>query len=119
MEKGGFGCIFYPGINCDGTSDKSMNNATKIQRQEFNSKNESLVGSILKQLPSYPLFFVPVISSCSIDLRKVTTREIKKCKLVKNYKNDYVAMELPFVHETKFIDIVQDKSANEIIMIMN
>jgi len=118
IGEGGFGCIFYPAINCDGTSVKSIHNATKIQRQDFYSNNESFVGSILKQLPSYPLFFLPVISSCSIDLRKVTTSEIKKCKLIKNYKDDYVAMELPFVHETKFIDIIQDKPAKEIIMIM-
>lgn len=118
IGEGGFGCIFYPGIKCNGTTDKVMHNATKIQRQDFNSKNESVVGSILKQLPSYPLFFLPVLSSCSIDLRKVTTREIKKCKLIKNYKDDYVAMNLPFLHETKFIDIIQNKPANEIIMVL-
>jgi len=57
IGEGGFGCVFYPGIKCNGTSDKVMHNATKIQRQDFNSKNESVVGSILKQLPSYSCFF--------------------------------------------------------------
>ena len=31
LSQGGFGCVFYPGVKCDGTSNPDKKVVTKIQ----------------------------------------------------------------------------------------
>ena len=43
LAQGGFGCIYYPGINCNSkpTSDKFV---SKIQKRNQTSENEINIG---------------------------------------------------------------------------
>lgn len=116
LSQGSFGCTFYPGIRC---KDKPMYNyktITKIQVKDKISTNEAYIGSIIRDIPSYTLFFLPVINECPVNLRKISQKEISKCKIIKNYKNKYVAMEVPYVKEIKFVDIIKTKTAKYIIL---
>lgn len=110
-NMGSFGCRFYPEIKGNPT-------ITKIQLRNNKSDNESKIGSIISNIPSYTLFFLPVMNECPINLRKISQKEISKCKIIKSYKHEYVAMEMPYIKSIKFIDIIQTKTAKEIILIL-
>lgn len=116
LSQGSFGCTFYPGISCKGKPVYNDKTITKIQVKDQNSTNEAYIGSIIRDIPSYSLFFLPVINECPINLRKISQKEISKCKIIKNYKNIYVAMEVPYVKEIKFVDMIKTKTAKDIIL---
>jgi len=116
LSQGGFGCTFYPGVTCDSKTVYSDKTITKIQQKNTQSENESTVGSIVRDIPSYALFFLPVINECPIDLRKISQKEISKCKIIKNYKDEYVAMEVPYMKEIRFTDMIKIKTAKDIII---
>ena len=45
LEQGGFGCVYYPGINC--TQGKILNNSkvvTKLVVNDFTADNEIYIG---------------------------------------------------------------------------
>lgn len=116
LSQGSFGCTFYPGINCKGKPMYNDKTITKIQPKDKNSENEMIIGSVIRTIPAYTLFFLPVIHTCSINLRKISQKEISKCKIIKNYKGVYVAMEVPYLKDIPFIDIVKTKTAKDIIL---
>lgn len=116
LSQGSFGCTFYPGVSCDGNPAYNDKTITKIQLKDKNSINEAYIGSIIRDIPSYTLFFLPVINECPINLRKISQKEISKCKIIKNYSNIYVAMEVPYVKEIKFVDMIKTKTAKDIIL---
>ena len=39
LSQGGFGCVYYPGITCNGETDKDKKYVTKLQRRDFNADN--------------------------------------------------------------------------------
>ena len=61
LSQGGFGCVYYPGISCDGRTEKDPNIVTKLQRMDFNAQNEIDIGSKIKEIPNYQLFYIPII----------------------------------------------------------
>ena len=45
LAQGGFGCIYYPGINCDGKSIKEEYKiVSKLQKKNYTSDNEIKIG---------------------------------------------------------------------------
>ena len=40
LSEGGFGCIYYPGISCNGKSLYNKNVVSKLQKNDETSKNE-------------------------------------------------------------------------------
>lgn len=116
LSQGSFGCTFYPGINCKGKPMYNDKTVTKIQEKDKISENETIMGSVIRNIPAYTLFFLPVINTCSINLRKISQKEISKCKIIKNYKGTYIAMEVPYMKHIPFIDIIKFKTAKDIIL---
>ena len=49
LSQGGFGCVFYPGINCDGSSNNDPAIATKVQKRDFNSENEGISPTLINK----------------------------------------------------------------------
>ena len=116
LSQGGFGCVFYPGIKCNGKVSTNDDFATKLQGKSFNSDNEIKIGSLISNHPGYELFFSPVISSCNINIRNATHGDISKCKIVKNFKSKYVAMDMPYIEHITISDIVEKNQASDIIL---
>ena len=46
LAEGGYGCVFAPGINCDGSVMKTKKYVSKIQRYDTSAKNEILIGFV-------------------------------------------------------------------------
>ena len=44
LSEGGYGCVFFPSINCDGSSMKTKKYVSKIQKFDKSAKNEIKIG---------------------------------------------------------------------------
>lgn len=109
ISQGGFGCIFYPGFNCEGKStDKLKNKVSKLQVKDFAAENEVAIGSLIKTIKNYNLYFLPVLSSCPISLASLNKKYIEKCKIVSNDDPDYLLLELPYLKNISFYQLFSD-----------
>ena len=86
ISEGGFGCIFYPSVNCDGSVSKKKEYVSKIQRLNFSAKSEIQIGEKIKSLKGYKSFFAPIISTCPINVKKVKDKDRTKCTVFQNKK---------------------------------
>ena len=100
LSQGGFGCVFYPGINCNGSSSKDPTIATKVQKRDFNSQNEANIGEIITKISGYDMFFLPVIDECSVNIRQASNKSLQKCEVIQDLDEEYVAMDIPFIKQT-------------------
>ena len=110
LSQGGFGCVFYPAFNCSGKVVTSNNIVSKLQLDTFHAHNEVYIGSRIKQIPNYNLYFLPVISSCSIGIGLLNKKYIEKCKIVSNKDPNYLLLELPYVKNISFPELFLDLS---------
>ena len=85
INQGGFGCIFYPSLPCEkeqSKKEKDKEYISKLVEKNFSSKNEIEVGEIVKKIPFYSLYYVPVLENCAANISKVSEKEIKKCNII-------------------------------------
>lgn len=82
ISQGSFGCLFKPAITCDGMIDKSIKYITKIQKNKNNSKQELYIGSIIKNISNFPLYFAPLLDSCEVDIGNYIDSEFQKCDFI-------------------------------------
>jgi serine/threonine protein kinase len=88
IGQGTYGCILYPGFDCNGVPNENMKYLSKIQLNNENTIKENEIGKIIMTIPNYQLYFAPVISSCGINISEMVDNEnIKECDIVKKYKD--------------------------------
>jgi len=116
LSQGGFGCVFYPGINCDGSSNKDPTIATKIQKRNFNSQNETDIGEIISTISGFDMFFLPVVDECAINIRQASNKSLRKCEVIKDLEDEYVAMDMPYVKQTGLHELLQTLSSKDMIL---
>ena len=102
LSQGSYGCVFYPGINCEGKKYSSKNYVTKLQRKGYSSQNEANIGKKIRQLGDYQLFFVPVLTTCPIKLSAIKNKELKHCEIAYDKESDYVLMRLGYIGKCSF-----------------
>ena len=109
LNQGGFGCIFYPGFNCMGKVNKRGSKfVSKLEMNDFNAKNEIHISSLIRQIPNYRLYFLPVVASCSISLAAIDPKYIDKCKIIEKDHDDYLMLELPYLEHISFATLFAD-----------
>ena len=116
LSQGGFGCVFYPGINCDGSSNNDPAIATKVQKRDFNSENEADIGEIVSKISGYEMFFLPVIDECSVNIRKANNNSLQKCEVIQDLEEDYVAMDIPYMKQTELPQMLKTMPAKDMIL---
>jgi len=109
LSEGGYGCVFYPEVSCSGKDTDNRKYISKIQRKDFSAENEIHVGKliikIMKKWIEKPLLnnFAPVLSTCPIDVSKLSIDEEDKCTLFKKEQTtDYVIMKVRYVDQNDF-----------------
>lgn len=117
LSQGGFGCVFYPGIKCNGKPNPSKKIVTKIQVNNFNAKNESNIGEIIETIPNYKVYFLPVVSSCSIDVRKIDKSVISKCEIISK-PSDYIAMDIDYISTVDFTKVLRKVSSKRLLILL-
>lgn len=109
LSQGSYGCVFYPGINCEGKNYSSKKYVTKLQRKGYSSDNEMNISNKIKKLGDYQLFFVPIITSCSIVLSKIGKKNLKDCQILYDEESDYVLMRMRHVESVPFFAYVTNE----------
>jgi serine/threonine protein kinase len=103
ISQGGFGCVYYPGITCEGHSEKDKKVVSKLQKTNFNSRNEVAVGKYIAEIPNYNIYFIPVESECKIDLRSIKgIKTINDCDIIKSATTEYVLMKMKYIKSDTF-----------------
>lgn len=117
LSQGGFGCIYYPGIACHGKPQTNKDFVTKLQKHDETSDNEISFGEKIMTIPNYRLYFLPVVSSCPVNIRSINKKLLEKCEtVIKNIdresnekeRNKYVLMEIPYELNKPFYSIFTD-----------
>ena len=111
ISQGGFGCVYYPGIKCDGSKDPRKSVVTKLQRKDSTTDNEIYIGELVMRIPDYNMFFLPVTDSCPVNIRDIDSELITDCKVVTASQNvPFVLMTIPYVSNRGFFSILTDFS---------
>lgn len=119
LSQGSYGCVFYPGINCEGKKYSSKNYVTKLQRKGYSSQNEANIGKKIRQLGDYQLFFVPVLTTCPIKLSSIKTKALEECKVVYDKESDYVLMRLGYIESVPFFAYITNTSDKKQFLFSN
>lgn len=120
LSQGGFGCVYYPGINCEGETEKNNKEVTKLQAVDFNAFNEIKIGEKVKMIPNYQLFFIPVIKHCEISLASINPQILSKCEVVSRNKDlKYMLMSMDYIPNESFYNFLTDVSKSKKSMILN
>jgi serine/threonine protein kinase len=110
INQGGFGCIFYPAIECDGKISKNAKYASKLIRKDKRATHEYNIGKMVKQIELYEYYYAPVINMCNIDLAKIDKREKDMCRIIKKGSSnsddngEFAIMKIPYI---KNVDMVK------------
>ena len=76
LNEGGYGCIYYPGIKCDGNPQLKKKVVSKLQKNNESADNEINIGNRVKAIANFQLYFLPVISSCPVNLNKINSKVV-------------------------------------------
>jgi serine/threonine protein kinase len=81
LNEGAYGCIFYPGIRCDGKLE-SREYITKIQKKTHVTDTEYEVSErIQKHIPNHQDYFAPITKQCPVKITKKYLNDVKKCNV--------------------------------------
>ena len=71
LGQGSYGCVYYPGISCDGKINKKSY-VTKLQEIGFYSANEIAIGKYIKKhIPNYKALYAPIIKNCIVSFQTI------------------------------------------------
>ena len=124
INQGGFGCIFYPSLSCkkeQTNAEQAKEYVSKLVERNFSSKNEIDVGEIVKKIPFYSLYYVPVLENCPANLSKVGSKEIKKCNIIDKEEAHikYILLKMKYLKNIKFTEyLLTNKSKKHILNII-
>lgn len=107
INQGSYGCIYYPSLPFQLQRDKkhparrksiTATTATatttqelrskyvsKLQKFNFHSDFEDHIGRKIQEIPSYDLFFVPVLKTYKIDLATIKEKNVTGCDAISKY----------------------------------
>lgn len=108
LKEGAFGCIYKPGIECNGkpTTNKYV---SKIQKTHERTIKEPEIGQkIRKNIPYHDRYFAPALEVCPVKLSYIHKKELNKCHVLDNdakkqkhgkKEEKYVSMKIKYVGE--------------------
>ena len=107
INQGSYGCIYYPSLPFQLQRDKKQHSrrtsttsqsattnsvqelrskyVSKLQKFNFHSDFEDHIGRKIQEIPSYDLFFVPVLKTYKIDLATIKEKHVTGCDAISKY----------------------------------
>jgi len=101
INQGSYGCIYYPSLPFQLQRDKKnpqrntklttanqeirSKYVSKLQKFNFHSDFEDHIGRKIQEIPSYELFFVPVLNTYKIDLATIKESHVTGCDAISKY----------------------------------
>ena len=105
LSQGGYGCVYHPSISCFGNIRKSKKFVSKLQRNDWAASNEIEIGKLIKKIKDYELYFLPVTSSCEINLSNVDKNLLSDCNIVKKRPNSkFILMKMKYLENISFVE---------------
>jgi serine/threonine protein kinase len=118
IDEGGYGCVFYPGINCQGTR-QTPNFVTKIQKINNTLKNEISISEKIRMIKGYMKYFAPIITTCPVKLTKSNNRSLYECSHLQNTSksqiNKYVSNKIRYLGKVNIGDYIKTHSMDDIL----
>ena len=78
INEGGYGCIYYPKIDCSGNLHPESKMVSKLIQYDH-GKDEIYISNLIRKIPNYKKHFLVVEDNCTID----TAVPFKTCNSVK------------------------------------
>ena len=94
INQGSYGCIYYPSLpfkikknhrQGDRQDQKRSSYVSKLQKYNFHSEFEDYIGKKIQQIPSFEIFFVPVLSTYKIDIATIKQSYVTDCDAISKY----------------------------------
>jgi serine/threonine protein kinase len=103
INQGSYGCIYYPSLpfqlSRDNKAKKHRHPAdahahanetrgkyvSKLQKHNFHSEFEDYIGKKIQEIPSFELFFVPILKTHRIDLATIKQSYLTDCDAISKY----------------------------------
>ena len=108
LSQGGFGCVYYPGIDCKGSVLTNKKFASKLQVKNSSSDNEIAIGNEIKKIKKYYEYFLPVIDNCPIISNKINSNVLTDCDPIKG-KQDLVLMKMEYINSLSFYKLLSNE----------
>ena len=83
LSQGSYGCIFRPGINCQGSAAENDKYVTKMVQEKTVTNNEKHISELIQKIPNYEENFAPIIENCSVNLATIDKKTIGECEIVR------------------------------------
>lgn len=100
VNEGTYGCIYRPGITCDGKQETAKY-ITKIQKNKRAIQNELTISNKIRNITGYTRFFAPILKQCGVKITKDTAQGLKQCEVFENDTiediADYVSTKIRYV----------------------
>ncbi len=110
LSQGGYGCVYHPALTCSGKAESSTRSVSKLQRKDWASKNEVEIGRMIKKIKNYSSYFLPITSSCDINVSSIDNRLVKDCKVIaKRPDSDFVLMKMDYLENIQFTDYLKSR----------
>jgi len=123
INQGAYGCLYHPGIDCNGKTLKDVKYATKLVLHDEVAENEVEVGNIVKEILNYAVNFVPVVETCGVQLGKVKRNNphaLRGCDIVeeekgkgRSSKGKFMLMKMPYIDSLYFYDYIGTMRENK------
>lgn len=109
INQGAYGCLFYPGVYCNGNIMKNGKYATKLVVKDESAMNEVKMGQLIKKILNYAVNFVPVVETCSAKFGKVMKKNLQDqldtCNIY-DEQNEYMMMKMPYIDSLYFYEYI-------------
>ena len=110
LSQGGYGCVYFPALTCKGKADSSRKSVSKVQRKDWASTNEIEIGKLVKKIKNSSSFFLPITSSCDINISSIDNKLVKDCRVIqKRPDSDYVLMKMNYLENIPFTDYLKSR----------
>jgi serine/threonine protein kinase len=102
MAQGAYGCVYRPGIKCNGTVG-TKEYVSKIQEKRERTMNEPILGKLIADKIKFSeRYFSPALSVCEANLTKINKQELGKCEVIhqdSTKEEEYVNIKVKYVGE--------------------
>ena len=104
INQGTYGCIYYPSLPFQIHRNKKNKNrqlsasslaheerskyVSKLQKHNFHSEFEDYIGKKIQEIPSFELFFVPILKTHKIDLATIKQSYVTECNAIKDIRRN-------------------------------
>ena len=71
LASGAYGCVYYPGYDCNGKEIDKKEYITKLVLNNFSTITEYTVSDMIKKIPEYKRHFIIINKHCSISNKRL------------------------------------------------